>query len=58
MYRHQCSNGGMRKRQATSLRLSPEAKRFLRALAEKAGVNMTERLEIMIRAQAKHEGVQ
>ena len=42
---------------ATSWRLSAEARRLLAALAEKAGVSMTAMLEIMIRAQAKREGV-
>jgi hypothetical protein len=47
----------MKKPQATSLRLSLEAKRLLRLLAEKSGVSMTARLEMMIRAQAKLERV-
>ena len=55
--RYESYNSGMIKCQTTSLRLSPEAQRFLRALADKAGVNMPERLAIMIRAQAQREDV-
>lgn len=47
----------MEKPQATSLRLSIEAKRLLRLLAEKSGISMTARLEVMIREQARREGV-
>ena len=47
----------MKKPQATSLRLSIEAKRLLRALADKSGVSMTAMLELMIREKAKREGV-
>jgi hypothetical protein len=47
----------MEKPRATSLRLSLEAKRLLRALAEKSGISMTAKLEVMIREHAKKEGV-
>jgi hypothetical protein len=47
----------MEKPKATSLRLSGEAKRLLLALAEKSGISMTARLEVMIREQARREGV-
>mgnify|MGYP001569180730 CR=1 len=47
----------MEKPQATSLRLSLEAKHLLHALAEKSGVSMTAMLEFMIREKAKREGV-
>jgi hypothetical protein len=47
----------MEKPKATSLRLSIEAKRLLRLLADKSGVSMTARLEMMIREQAKRERV-
>ena len=47
----------MEKPQATSLRLSREAKRLLKALAEKSGISMTAKLEVMIREYAKREGV-
>ena len=45
----------MRTRQGMSLRLRPEATRVWRALADQAGGTMTERLELMIHAQATHE---
>ena len=45
------------KPKATSLRLSTEAKRLLRVLAEQSGISMTAKLEITIREQAKREGV-
>jgi len=47
----------MKKPRATSLRLSSEAKRLLRALADKSAISMTAKLEVMIRDQAKREGV-
>jgi len=47
----------MEKPRATSLRLSSEAKRLLRALAEKSGISMTAKLEVMIRDQAKRERI-
>jgi predicted transcriptional regulator len=47
----------MKKPRATSLRLSNEAKRLLRALADKSAISMTAKLEVMIRDQAKREGV-
>jgi hypothetical protein len=50
-------NCGMEKKQATSIRLSDEAKRLLLALANKSGISMTARLELMIREQAKRERV-
>ena len=48
----------MKKLQATSLRLSSEAKRLLRALADKSAISMTAKLEVMIRDQAKRESLQ
>lgn len=53
-----CYTCGMEKPQATSLRLSLEAKRLLRLLAEKSGISMTAKLEVMIRNQARRERVQ
>ena len=47
----------MEKPQATSLRLTMEAKRLLRLLADKSGISMTAKLEVMIRDQAKREGM-
>jgi hypothetical protein len=47
----------MKKPQATSLRLTLEAKRLLLALAQKSGISMTAKLEVMIRDQARREGV-
>lgn len=47
----------MEKPQATSLRLTVEAKRLLRLLADKSGISMTALLEVMIREQARREGV-
>lgn len=56
-YRRSIVQCGMKKPQATSLRLSSEAKRLLRALAEKSGISMTAKLEVMIREHARREGV-
>lgn len=47
----------MEKPHATSLRLSKEAKRLLRALADKSAISMTAMLEVMIRVHAKREGI-
>jgi hypothetical protein len=41
----------------TSYRLTPEARRLLAALAERKGVNKTAVLEILIRKEAKEEGI-
>ena len=41
----------------TSMRLSPEAKRLLTALAQKLSVSQTAVLELAIRDKAKREGV-
>jgi predicted DNA-binding protein len=50
-------NSSMETKQATSIRLTPEAKRLLRALARRFGVSMTAMLELMIREKAQREGV-
>jgi len=42
---------------ATSIRLTPEAKRLMAALAKKLGVSLTAILEIAIREKAKAEGI-
>ena len=41
----------------TSLRLSPEAKRLLVALAERLGISQTAVVEIAIREKAERENV-
>ncbi len=50
--------GGMRKKQATSIRLSAEAKRLLLALSEKLGISQTAAMEIAIRRLAEQEHIQ
>jgi hypothetical protein len=40
-----------------SFRLTPEARRLLAALAEKKGISMTAVLEVLIRQEAKEEGI-
>ena len=40
-----------------SFRLTPEARRLLAALAEKKGISKTAVLEILIRQEAKEEGL-
>lgn len=50
-------NGVMKKSQAISLRLSDEAKRLLRLLAEKNGISMTAVLELTVRKEAKRERI-
>ena len=57
MYRQKWYNGGMRTKQATSIRLTPEAKRLLQLLAEKLGLSQTGILELAIREKAKREGI-
>jgi predicted transcriptional regulator len=47
----------MEKKRATSLRLSSEGKRLLKALAEQYGITQAAALEIAIREQAKREQV-
>ena len=47
----------MEKTRATSLRLSPEAKRLLQRMAEKLGLSMTGVIELAIREKARREGV-
>jgi predicted DNA-binding protein len=42
---------------STSLRLTPEAKRLLKLLAQKTGVSMAAIIEIAIREKAKREEV-
>ena len=44
--------------QASSIRLTVEAKRLLRALATQSGISMTAVLEIIIREQAQRKGIQ
>ncbi len=41
----------------TSYRLTPEARRLLAALAEKKGISKTAVLEVLIRKEAKEEGL-
>jgi len=48
----------METKHASSIRLTLEAKRLLRALAKHSGVSMTAMLELMIREKARREGVQ
>lgn len=57
LYRQTIYNSGMTKKQATSIRLSPEAKRLLAALAKKLGVNQTAIMEIAIRRLAELEHI-
>ncbi len=45
-------------KQSRSLRLTPEAKRLVRALATPSGISMAAVLAIMIREQAQRKGVQ
>ena len=45
------------KKLPTSLRLSPEAKRLLAALAERLGVSQSAVIELAIREKADREGV-
>ena len=52
--RYNCS---MDKKQPTSLRLSPEAKRLLAELARKLGVTQAAIVEMAIRRFAESEGV-
>ena len=47
----------METKHASSIRLTTEAKRLLRALAAQSGISMTAMLELMIRDRAKREGV-
>ena len=47
----------MERKASTSLRLSPEAKRLLRLMADKNGITMTAMLEIIIRNHAESKGV-
>ena len=47
----------MKTKQASSIRLTLEAKRLLRALASQSGISMTAVLEIIIREQAQRKGV-
>ncbi len=55
LYRRASYNSGMNKKQATSIRLSSEAKRLLAALAQKLGINKTAVMEIAIRRLAEQE---
>ena len=47
----------MEKKRLTSMRLSPEAKRLLAAMAEKLSISQTAVLQLAIREKAKREGV-
>lgn len=47
----------MSNKQATSIRLSPEAKRLLAELAKKLGVSQAAIMEIAIRRLAQTEGI-
>jgi predicted transcriptional regulator len=48
----------MEKKQLTSMRLSPEAKRLLAKLAEALGISQAAVLELVIREKARRERVQ
>lgn len=48
----------MDNKQATSIRLTPEAKRLVKELAKRLGVSQTAIMEIAIRRLAESEGVQ
>jgi uncharacterized protein (DUF1778 family) len=41
----------------TTFRLTPEARRLLKALAQAQGLSMTGLLEVLIREAAKREGI-
>ena len=45
------------KTETVSVRLTPDAKRLLRALAAANGVSMAAMLEVIIRAEAKREKI-
>jgi hypothetical protein len=47
----------MEKKHITSMRLSPDAKRLLVALARKLGISQTSVNELAIREKAKREGL-
>lgn len=47
----------METKHASSIRLTTEAKRLLRALAAQSGISMSAALEIVIRDQAKRKGI-
>lgn len=47
----------METKRASSIRLTAEAKRLLRALALSSGISMSAILELLIREKAKREGV-
>jgi hypothetical protein len=47
----------MERKQSTSLRLSHDAKRLLRALAQILGITQTAALEIAIRDAARRKGL-
>jgi hypothetical protein len=51
-------NCAMETKQASSIRLTVEAKRLLRVLASQSGISMTAVLEILIREQAQRKGAQ
>lgn len=44
-------------KQATSVRLSPDARRLLAALADRLGISQASVLELAIRDKARKEGV-
>jgi predicted transcriptional regulator len=48
----------MKTKLLTSMRLSPEAKRLVAALAEKLSISQAAVLELAIRDKAKREGIQ
>ncbi len=50
-------NSIMETKHSSSIRLTFEAKRLLRALAMQSGISMTAVLEIIIREQAQRKGV-
>jgi len=47
----------MNKKVSTSVRLSTEARQLLLKLSDKKGISMTSVLEVIIRKEAKEEGV-
>jgi predicted DNA-binding protein len=47
----------MRKKQAASIRLTPEAKRLLALLAKQMGISQAAVIELAVRLMAKEEGI-
>lgn len=57
LYRRIAYNCIMETKQASSIRLTLEAKRLLRAIAMASGVSMSAILELMIREKARRESI-